>query len=67
MPTLKKPPAGIQGHPLWDSWHDLGSFGYREDEYLVSGTARALDGTTAPYTTRIIVTRPREEARSRAS
>ncbi len=64
MPTLTRPPAGVHGHPLWDSWHELGSFGYREDEYLVSGTARALDGTTAPYTTRIIVTRPRDERRS---
>jgi hypothetical protein len=64
LPTLSRPPAGVHGHALWDSWHELGSFGYREDEYLVSGTARALDGTTAPYTTRIIVTRPREERRS---
>ena len=63
MPTLSKPPAGIHGHPLWDSWHELDSFGYRQHEYLVSGTARALDGTTAPYTTRIIVFRP--DARSR--
>jgi hypothetical protein len=64
MPRLSKPPAGLTGHPLWDSWHDLDSFGYREDEYLVSGRARALDGTTAPYTTRIIVTRPKTQARS---
>ena len=64
LPTLTRPPAGVHGHPLWDSWHELDSWGYRQDEYLVSGTARALDGTTAPYTTRIIVTRPREESRS---
>ena len=64
MPTLSRPPAGVHGHPLWDSWHELGSFGYRQDEYLVSGTARALDGTTAPYTTRIIVTRPEKQSRS---
>ena len=64
LPTLARPPAGVHGHPLWDSWHELDSFGYRQDEYLVSGTARALDGSTAPYTTRIIVFRPREESRS---
>lgn len=64
MPTLRRPPAGVHGHPLWDSWHELGSWGYRQDEYLVSGRARALDGSSAPYTTRIIVTRPRTEQRS---
>ena len=64
MPTLSKPPAGVHGHPLWDSWHELKSFGYRQREYLVSGTARALDGSTAPYTTRIIVSRPRKASRS---
>ena len=63
MPTLTKPPAGIHGHPLWDSWHELASWGYRQDEYFVSGTARALDGTTAPYTTRIIVFRPKQQKR----
>ena len=60
-PTLTKPPAGVHGHPLWDSWHELDSFGYRQDEYLVSGTARSLSGTTAPYTTRIIVFRPKAQ------
>ncbi len=59
-PTLSEPPAGLHGHPLWDSWHDLAPFGYEEQEYLVSGTASAHDGTTAPYTTRVVVFRPRE-------
>ncbi len=63
LPKLTDPPAGIHGHPLWDSWHDLDMFGYREQEYFVSGTARALDGSTAPYTTRIIVTRPKTQKR----
>jgi hypothetical protein len=61
LPTLSTPPAGIHGHPLWDSWHELGSFGYTEQEYFVSGTATALDGTTAPYTTRIVVFRPNSQ------
>lgn len=60
-PATGKPPAGIHGHPLWDSWHRLGPFGYRQQEVFVSGTARADDGTTAPYTTRVVVFRPREE------
>lgn len=67
LPRLTKPPAGLTGHPLWDSWHDLDGFGYTEAEYLVSGTARALDGTSAPYTTRIIVTRPKVQARFNGS
>lgn len=58
LPALSVPPAGIHGHPLWDSWHQLAPFGYTEEEFLVSGTAAAADGSTAPYTTRVIVTRP---------
>lgn len=60
-PTVKGPigATGIHGHPLWDSWFSLDELGYEEAEYFVSGTARNLtSGATAPYTTRIIVTRP---------
>jgi hypothetical protein len=60
-PTVKGPigPTGIHGYPLWDSWFSLAELGYEEAEYFISGTARNLDtGATAPYTTRIIVTRP---------
>ncbi|MBU2110923.1 MAG: hypothetical protein KKE65_04615, partial [Actinobacteria bacterium] len=60
LPVLSEPPAGLQGHPLWDSWHELEPFGYTEQEWFVSGTARAADGSTAPYTTRVIVTRPQK-------
>ena len=67
VPTLSNPPAGVHGHPLWDSWHELESFGYTQREYLVSGTATALDGTTAPYTTRIVVFRPKEQKRFNGS
>src|SRR5438132_13494891 len=50
---------GTRGHPLWDSWFEMGSLGYVQEEFFVSGTARQLgSATTAPYTTRIIVTRP---------
>src|SRR4051794_3880801 len=63
-PTLSRPPAGIHGHAMWDSWYDLAPFGYTQREYFVSGTAS--DGakptpTTAPYTTRIIVFRPKDQ------
>jgi len=63
VPRLSEPPEGIHGHPLWDAWHELKPFGYQQREYLVSGAARAEDGTTAPYTTRIVVFRPRSEDR----
>lgn len=62
-PRVTSPPAGVHGHPLWDSWYDLASFGYQEAEYFVSGTAGDGAGNAAPYTTRIIVTRPTDPAK----
>ena len=68
LPTLSRPPAGIHGHPMWDSWHALKPFGYTQREFLVSGIARATGGgAPAPFTTRIIVTRPRSERRFNGS
>ncbi len=61
-PTLSLPPAGLRGFGLWDSYFDLVSFGYEEQEYLVSGTAVDGTGVAAPYTTRIIVSRPSDPA-----
>jgi hypothetical protein len=58
VPRLSAPPAGIHGHPMWDSWHQLAPFGYTEQELLVSGTATDATGATAPYTTRVVVFRP---------
>jgi hypothetical protein len=63
VPVLTAPPAGLFGHALWDSWFDLSSFGYEEQELFVSGTAIDAGGTPAAYTTRIIVTRPTDPAR----
>lgn len=63
VPQLSRPPDGIHGHALWDAWHQLEPFGYQQREYLVSGEARAADGSTAPYTTRIVVFRPRDDDR----
>lgn len=65
-PTVRGPigDAGLRRHALWDSWYDLGEIGYTEDEYFVSGVALRHQAAgpdvleTAPYTTRIIVTRP---------
>jgi hypothetical protein len=62
-PSLATPPAGLRGHPLWDSYYELAPFGYEEQELFVSGTARNAAGTAAPYTTRMIVTRPSAPAR----
>ena len=57
-PVLSEPPAGLHGYPMWDSWHELGPFGYTQHEYFVSGTATDAAGTKAPYTTRMVVFRP---------
>ena len=62
-PLLSPPPAGLRGHALWDSYVDLAPFGYEDEELFVSGTARDAAGQAAPYTTRIIVTRPTDPAR----
>jgi hypothetical protein len=61
VPVLSAPPRGLTGRPLWDSWHRLRPFGYEQAEYLVAGTATALDGRRAAYTTRVVVTRPRAQ------
>jgi hypothetical protein len=52
--------AGLHGRPQTDHTVDMGAYGYVEEEYLVSGTARTYDDepATAAYTTRIIVRRP---------
>jgi hypothetical protein len=52
--------VGLHGRPQTDHTVDMAAYGYVEEEYLVSGTARTYgaEPTTAPYTTRIIVRRP---------
>jgi hypothetical protein len=62
-PSLTTPPSGLRGHALWDSYYDLAPFDYEEQELFVSGTARDAGGTPAPYTTRMIVTRPSDRGR----
>jgi alpha/beta hydrolase family protein len=58
-PTVTGPVVGgLRGHALFDSWFNLADIGYTQAEYFVSGTAKDAAGNTAPYTTRIIVTRP---------
>lgn len=54
--------AGLHGRPQTDHTVDMGAYGYVEEEYLVSGTARTFteEPTTATYTTRIIVRRPEQ-------
>jgi len=60
---------GIHHHALFDSWFRLQDIGYTDAEYFVSGVARAQSDAskTAPYRTRIIVTRPLDPARFNGS
>jgi hypothetical protein len=65
-PTVTGPigNTGLRGHAMFDSWFELSGIGYEEAEYFVSGTAKdPATGTTAPYTTRIMVTRPSDKKR----
>jgi hypothetical protein len=65
-PTVEGPipfSHGLHGRPQTDHTVDMAEYGYVEEEYFLSGTARAADGTTAPYTTRTIVRRPAERKR----
>ena len=57
--------AGLWGHPWNDQFFEVGSIGYREEEYFVSGTAKtyAASPTIAPYKTRILVYRPTDPRR----
>lgn len=63
-PSVEGPVAGgIHGHPWYDPAFEVGSIGYVEEEFFLSGTARNLtvsppSSTTAPYKTRILVIRP---------
>lgn len=66
LPSLQGPiTGGLRGHALWDSWYDLDALGYVEEEYFVSGTAQSWPegAADAPYTTRMIVRRPKDAAR----
>lgn len=55
--------AGLFGHPMWDSWYDIGELGYVEEEFFVSGRARShTEDTEADYVTRVIVRRPADPA-----
>ena len=52
--------TGLWGHPWNDQFFEVGSIGYAEEEYFVSGTTKTYTATpaTAPYKTRILVYRP---------
>ena len=57
--------TGLWGHPWNDQFFEVGSIGYAEEEYFVSGTAKSYTATpaTAPYKTRILVYRPTDPHR----
>jgi len=76
-PLVEGPVTGNGGPIVQGTTFNLASVGYRQDEYFVSGTARAYtstgalstdgkwevnEGSTADYKTRILVYRPVEEA-----
>jgi hypothetical protein len=66
-PVVEGPigPAGLWGHPWNDQFFEVGSIGYVEEEFFVSGTATANSATpaAAPYKTRILVYRPADRRR----
>jgi hypothetical protein len=57
--------TGLWGHPWNDQFFEVGSIGYSEEEYFVSGTAKTYTATptAAPYKTRILVYRPTDPRR----
>jgi hypothetical protein len=57
--------TGLWGHPWNDQFFEVGSVGYSEQEYFVSGTAKTYTATptTASYKTRIVVYRPTDPRR----
>lgn len=57
--------TGLWGHPWNDQFFEVGSIGYAEEEYFVSGTAKSYTAmpATAPYKTRILVYRPTDPHR----
>lgn len=66
MPTVEGPVTGgvRTGEPITASVVDVSEFGYVEEEYFVSGEARALDSDeTASYETRVLVHRPTDRSR----
>jgi hypothetical protein len=65
-PTVEGPipfSYGLSGRPQTDHTVDMAEYGYIEEEYFLTGTARAADGSTAEYTTRAIVRRPADPGR----
>ena len=49
--------VGLWGHPWNDQFFEVGSIGYVEEEYFVSGSAKTYTArpTSAAYKTRILV------------
>ena len=63
--TISGPVTGGKGAVvLGPGGIDLSTIGYVQDEYFVSGTASTLSATdpSAPFTTRIVVRRPKDVA-----
>lgn len=57
--------GGAHGKPFFAVPFDIGQYGYTEQEYLYSGTAKAYEPEVPPaqYTTRMVVYRPQDPAK----
>ncbi|MEV3920997.1 alpha/beta hydrolase domain-containing protein [Actinomadura coerulea] len=77
-PVVTVPPPGAHGFPFLAAAEDLGSFGYTENEYFITGTATSYAKSglwtsngrwdvrasgQAPYKTRLLVRRPSDPAK----
>ncbi|MER7541936.1 alpha/beta hydrolase domain-containing protein [Actinomadura sp.] len=77
-PVVTVPPAGDHGFPFLAAAEDLGSFGYTESEYFISGTAASYaksgfwgsngrwdvrESGRAAYKSRLLVRRPTDPAK----
>lgn len=78
-PAISVAPTGTHGFPAGSTTVDLSAYGYTEQEFFISGTARSFvaqgtlgtdgrwnasaTGAQSPYTTRLLVRRPTDPAR----
>lgn len=59
--------GGLFGWPYGFVAQDPEAFGYISEEFFISGTARAADGSQAEYKTRILVLRPQDKSAYRGT
>lgn len=65
-PAVRGPiTGGVHGKPFFTAPFDVGQYGYTEQEFFYSGTAKAYGEAhpPAPYTSRMLVYRPKDPAK----